>query len=244
VWLTVILMGVAAGLEPQIIGGPAYILSRPHPMRLLVPFFVGGFGVSLIAGGVIIFVLGEVNVGKQSAIPPSVEIAVGALSLIVAVLVGTGLAARVSEKAKARHGIGEHDGPSSAEEEASPVSKLPGFEKLPQRMQDALRKESPWIAWIVGVAGAMPTAYYLAAIAAILKSGVGTGGQIAGLLVFNLIMFAPAEIALVSFLVAPDATRRRVDQAYKWMSDHRRLVLTALATIVGVYLLYKGISKL
>ena len=90
----------------------------------------------------------------------------------------------------------------------------------------------------------MPTAYYLAAIAAILKSGVGVGTQIAALLVFNVIAFAQAEIPIVSFLVAPDATRTRIEQTYAWVSSHQRVVVTALAGVVGVYLVAVGISKL
>ncbi|HEY5144013.1 MAG TPA: GAP family protein [Solirubrobacteraceae bacterium] len=127
---------------------------------------------------------------------------------------------------------------------ASGVEKLPGFDKLPQHAQDALRSESPWIAWIAGVGIGMPTAYYLAAIAAILKSGVGTGGQIGALLVFNVIAFAAVEIPLVSFLIAPDATRTRIAQLYQWVTTHQRVVITTLAVIVGIYLILIGISKL
>ena len=126
----------------------------------------------------------------------------------------------------------------------SGVEKLPGFEKLPERVQNVLRSESPWIAWIAGVAIGMPSAYYLAAIAAILKSGTGTGGQIAGLLVFNIIAFAAAGVPMISFVVAPDATRARVDQAYVWVSTHQRVVIAALTSIVGAYLIVVGVSKL
>jgi hypothetical protein len=80
----------------------------------------------------------------------------------------------------------------------------------------------------------MPPAYYLAAIAAILNSGGGPGPQIAALVVFNLIAFALAEIPMVSFLIAPEATRARVDQLYDWMNTHHRVIVTALATVVGV----------
>ena len=97
---------------------------------------------------------------------------------------------------------------------------------------------------MAGVAIAMPTAYYLAAIAAILKSGVGTGGQVGALLVFNLIAFAVAGIPLVSFAVAPGATRARIEQLYGWVTTHQRVVVTTLAGIVGVYLIVVGISKL
>jgi hypothetical protein len=111
-------------------------------------------------------------------------------------------------------------------------------------LQRALHNDSLWIAWIYGIAFGVPSAYYLAAIAAILKSGAGTGGQVTALLAFNLVAFVIAEIPLVSFAVAPAATRARLDQLYAWTSTHQRLVLTVLAGIVGVYLILRGISEL
>jgi len=160
-WGTVLLMAVVAGVDPARIGAVAYILSRPRAMRLLVAYYIGGFGVSLIVGGVIAFVLGGASIGKSSSVPPGIEIAVGALALLVAVLVGTGIAARVRDRAQARrqnHHAG--DKPPTAAGEPPGVESLPGFERLPQRAQAALRSESPWIAWIAGVAVGMPTAYY------------------------------------------------------------------------------------
>lgn len=210
-------------------------------MRRLVAYYIGGFGVSLIIGVVIVFLLDVASIGKRSSIPPDIEIAVGVLALLVAVLVGTGIAARVRDRAQARR---PSDPGSGKPPTAEGIERLPGFEKLPHRVQDALRSESPWIAWIVGVSVGMPTAYYLAAIAAILRSGVGTAGQIGALLVFNLIAFAVAEIPLVSFAIAPDATRASLYQLHKWISTHQRLVITTLAVIVGVYLILVGISKL
>jgi hypothetical protein len=120
----------------------------------------------------------------------------------------------------------------------------PASKSSRKHVQDVLRSESPWIAWIAGVAVGVPSAYYLAAIAAVLKSGVGTGGKVGALLVFNVLAFAVAEIPLVSFAIAPDATRARVDQLYQWVTTHQRLVITTLSVIVGVYLILIGISKL
>jgi len=245
-WGTVLLMAVVAGLDPARIGAVAYILTRRSPMRLLVAYYVGGFGVSLIIGGVAVFLLRTADVGKSSSVPPEIEIAVGVLALVVAALVGTGVAGRARERAQEkRHASTGSDATEQATTDtASGVERLPGFEKLPQHVQNALRSESPWIAWIAGVGIGMPTAYYLAAIAAILKSGVGTGGQIGALLVFNVIAFTAVEIPLLSFLIAPDATRTRTDQLYQWVTSHQRVVITTLAGIVGIYLILIGISKL
>jgi len=124
------------------------------------------------------------------------------------------------------------------------IESMPGFDKLPQRVKNALSKESPWVAWIAGLAVGMPTAYYLAAIAAILKSGVSGTTQVLALIVFNVIAFAQAEVPIVSFLVRPEVTRRRIEELYSWVSTHQRIVVTVLAGVVGIYLLAVGISKL
>jgi len=242
---TVLVMAVVVAVDPAQVGGVAYILSRPSAMRLLVAYFIGGFGVSLVAGGVVLFVLGAAGLGKGSSIPPEIEIAVGAVALVVAVLVGSGAGGRLRDRARSRRARDlPADNAPRAGESAPSLERLPGFDKLPHRLQDALRNDSPWIAWLYGVGFGMPSAYYLAAIAAILKSGDGTGAQIAALLVFNVVAFAVAEIPLVSFAIAPEATRSRLDQLYRWISTNQRLVVTILASLVGTYLILVGISKL
>jgi hypothetical protein len=62
--------------------------------------------------------------------------------------------------------------------------------------------------------------------------------------VFNVVAFTVAEIPLVSLLIAPEATRTRIDQLNSWVSTHQRIVIATVAGIVGVYLLIVGISKL
>jgi len=244
-WGTVLLMAVVVAVDPAQVGAVAYVLSRPGAMRLLAAYFIGGFGVSLIAGAVVLFVLGEAGFGKNSSIPPEIEIAVGALALLFAALLGSGVAGRLRDRARSRRASDEPADRTAGADDGRPnLEKLPGFDKLPRRLQSALHNDSPWIAWIYGVAFGVPSAYYLAAIAAILKSGAGTSGQVIALLVFNLVAFAIAEIPLVSFAVAPQATRARLNQLYAWTSTHQRLVVTILASIVGVYLILRGISEL
>jgi hypothetical protein len=61
-------------------------------------YLIGGFGISMIAGVMVLFVLKDVGANKRSSVPPGIEIAVGALLLLCAVLVGTGLSARLLER--------------------------------------------------------------------------------------------------------------------------------------------------
>ncbi|MBV9171205.1 MAG: GAP family protein, partial [Chloroflexi bacterium] len=101
--------------------------------------------------------------------------AVGVLALAIAVLVGTGLAERFRKDVHSRGG---------AENSAEKVNR---GSKVPQRLQRAAASESPWLAWGAGVTVGMPSAYYLAAIAVILGSGVALPTQIGALLVFNIV---------------------------------------------------------
>jgi heme/copper-type cytochrome/quinol oxidase subunit 4 len=245
-WGTVLLMAVVTGIDPVRIGAVAFILTRTSPLRLLLGYLIGGFGLSLIIGVVVVFVLKDINIGKSSSVPPEIEVAVGAFALLVAVLVGTSASAQIRDRAQHRHpesNIPNLDQPAHPEGPPG-IESMPGFDKLPNRVKAALSKESPWVAWVAGLATGLPAAYYLAAIAAILKSGSSAGVQVAALIVFNVVAFMQAVVPLVAFLFAPEATRHRVEQLYHWVSFHQRVVVTALAGIVGIYLVIVGASKL
>jgi len=246
----VLLIGAVAGLDPAQIGMVAYMLSRRRPARLLTAYFVGGFGVSLIVGVVVLFVLKDVLVGKSSSVPPEIEVAVGALALVVAVLVGTGVAARLRDRKQAPHANPDGaDGPADVEappgsDKLAAIEKVPGLRKLAPFAKRQLASESPWVAWIAGVAIGMPSAYYLAAIAVILKAGPAPAVQVAALLAFNAVAFAVVVIPLLGYLARPDATRARVDAFHDWVGAHQRVAITVLAGGIGAYLLIVGISKL
>ncbi|HME76012.1 MAG TPA: GAP family protein [Mycobacterium sp.] len=249
-WFTVILMAIVAAVDPMRVATIVVILARRRPVRHLVAYLIGGFGVSLIVGAVILFALEGVGVGSRSGIPAEIEIAVGVLALLAAALVGSGIADKVRSRRQARRitagGEDADTTTTTATTSAVPqgIEQLAAFQKLPGPIQKVLRSESAWVGWIAGVAIGMPSAYYLAAIAAILGAGAGVTSSVAALIVFNVIAFMLSEVFLVSFLSAPEATRERVHQLYVWTQDHHRLVVTVLAAIVGVYLLIVGIGKL
>jgi hypothetical protein len=275
-FLNVLLLGVAAAIDPVLIGAVAFMLTRRSPKRLLFVYLVGGFGISMIAGVVVLFVLKDVGANKHSTVPPVIDIVIGALALVAAVLVGTGLSARLRERVKAHRGTPEEGGGSSETEalatdppaidagstatptEAAAIAdtksdiqaKLDAFEQVPvvrrlvPRLRRALEEESPWVAWIAGVAVGMPSAYYVAAIALILKSGSAAATQVAALVVFNLALFAVVWIPLAGYLVAPAATQTRVESLSAWAHEHRRLVIAVVAGVIGTYLIIIGITKL
>ena len=90
----------------------------------------------------------------------------------------------------------------------------------------------------------MPSAYYLAAIAVILKAGPAPAVQVAAVLAFNAVAFAIVLIPLFGYVAAPDATRTRVNTLHDWIGAHQRLFIAVLAGGIGAYLVIVGISKL
>ncbi len=223
-WDTVLLMGVAAGLGPQRLATVVFLLSRAQPIRLLFAFLLAGLGMTLVVGSVILFVLEEAGVGASSAVPAEIEIAVGVLALLVAVLIGSGLPVRIRDRFQTRHS--EERGKPAA---SSPMSggrpgleQFPGYKWMPRRVQRALERESPWIGWVAGIAVGLPNLYLLAAIAAVLYAGVETSTQLTALVIFSFVAFTQTMIPLVSLLLAPDATREIADRFYAWLNAHQR----------------------
>jgi len=248
----VALLGVVAAIDPGGIGAVAFFLSRSDPRRLLLAYVVGGMGISMCIGLVALFVLKGVGSGSSSSVPPAIEIAVGALALVVAAVVGSGLSARISAQRKARRaatqasGEGERTAANDASDERPHATGkgFPGIEKLPPRVRGALENESPWVAWVAGVAYGLPGAYYLAAIAIVLKSGSVPPVQVAAVLLFNVLMFSAAIAPLVAYARAPEATQAKVTALQTWVGTHQRLVVASVAGVIGAYLVIIGITKL
>ena len=138
-WGTVVLMAAVTAVDPKRIGVVAVILSRPKTMRLLLAYFIGGFGVSLIGGAVSLFVLEGAGIGAKNSVPPGIEIAVGALALLAAVLIGSGLAERLRDRVQSRNPKAAESNKPPVTDGRSGIEQAPGFAKLPVRTQNTPR---------------------------------------------------------------------------------------------------------
>lgn len=233
-WSTVLVMAVVAAVDPLRIGVVAFMLSRSRPVRLLLPFFVLAFIANVAVGVAVVSVFKNVTGDGGSTMPPGLEIGIGVVALTIAALSITGMLERLVNRVRVRR-------TGSATPTADSV---PGLSNLPAGMQAALRGEAPWAAGLLGLINGFPTPYYLAAMAAALTSGTAVAEQMAAMVAFNLVGFLAAIIPLVSFWVAPSATRSGVERVYEWMGIHHRLVVAVIAGAVGAYFLAAGISHL
>jgi hypothetical protein len=103
---------------------------------------------------------------------------------------------------------------------------------------------SPAGAATAGVVTHLPGVFYLAALSAIVATGVPAGGAVLQVVVYNLVWFSPALVSLGICLwgVAPAADR--LDAPLAWARTHQGSLLAAISGLVGVWLIAEGVSDM
>lgn len=219
-WIALLVMAAAVSLEPFRIGMTVLMLNRPRPLLQLLAFLTGGFAMGTTVGMVVLFIL-RPALGSAHFTLPRVQVAVGALALVVAAVVATGKLSGLR-------------GPRPDRE--------PG--PLATRMRQLLRGHSLWTAGAAGLGIALPSIDYLAALALIVASGAAAATQVGALLLFNVVAFGLVEIPLISYLVAPDRTRATLAALQDWLQTDRHRKLAAVVATVGAVLLIVGLVGL
>src|SRR6476469_7109012 len=130
-WATVVLMALVAGRGPARIAAVIVISSKSRPVRLLAAYLAGGFGVSLIVGAMVLFVLEGMGVGLRRGLPPYIE-----------VVVGGGVVGRVRSRIRRRAAARGAAAETGAGEAPRGIERFPAFQKLPQPVQNAVLGES------------------------------------------------------------------------------------------------------
>jgi hypothetical protein len=200
------------------------MINRPQPALQLSTFLAGGFVMGTAVGVVVLFVL-RPALGSAHFTLPRVQIVVGAVILVNAVLVATGLLGR-------------------SRDEAPPgrLSRMLG--PLAARTRQLLTGRSLWAAGVAGLGIALPSVDYLAALALIVASGAAASTQLGALMLFNVVAFALVEIPLVCYLLAPDRTRATLSTVYDWLKARGRHGFSVLLAVVGCMLLGVGFAAL
>jgi len=152
-----------------------------------------------------------------------IEIAAGALLLVVAVAVFLGR--NVQWRPRRRRGD----------------AKRPGRPSLADR---ALGHDSLWIAWAAGALYSAPGAYYLAGLALVVKLDEPIATDAIAIVGFNLVMFAFIELPLLGFVLAPERARSRTEKLNDWMTRHKRTLIMVVAGAGGLYLVISGLTGL
>lgn len=226
-WIPLLMMAVAVSLEPFRIGMTVLLINRPRPGLQLLAFLAGGFAMGTTVGVIVLFIL-RPALGSAHFTLPRVQIVVGAVVLLNAALVATGVIGRT----KAQPGGGS----------GGPAGRLLG--PLAARGRQLLNGRSLWAAGAAGLGIALPSVDYVAALALIVASGAASAVQFCALMLFNVVAFALVEIPLLSYLVAPDRTRATLSALYDWLRARGRRGVSLLLATIGCVLLGVGFAGL
>ena len=106
------------------------------------------------------------------------------------------------------------------------------------------RRLSPAAAAATGVVTHLPGVFYLAALGAITATGAAATGEVVQVVVYNIVWFAPAIVALAASLTGTIPSRDRLAGAVAWGRAHQDLILAICFAGVGVWLIAKGVAEL
>jgi Sap, sulfolipid-1-addressing protein len=165
----VILLSLAASLNPTLIAATTVMLMLPSPKKLMLGYLLGAYTTSITLGLVIVFSLSNSSASNttENTISPAVDVGLGAIALAVAFVLYTGRAERLRERRRER--------------------KADKPDKGPPRWQRELSKGSARTTFIIGALLTLPGASYLAGLHEIHKLKYPTSTTVLLVIGFNLV---------------------------------------------------------
>ena len=222
-WITLLAMAFAVSLEPFRIGMTILMMNRPQPLRHLLAFLAGGFVMGTAVGVIVLFAV-RPALGSAHFSLPRVQVVVGAVLLVNAAVLATGVVGRCA---------GGNSGRAARR-----------FGWLTTRTGQLLNGGSLWTSSAAGLGIALPSVDYLAALALIVASGAAATVQFGALLLFNVVAFGFVEIPLFCYLMAPERTRATLSALQDWLRTRRRRAVTVISATIGCVLLGAGLAGL
>ena len=210
-------LALLASLNPTLLAATTVMLILSNPGRLMLGYLLGAMMTSVTLGVVIVFSLQDTSVvsDTQNTINPGLDIALGAVALVVARVLATGRTHRARR----------------------PPPEKP---KAPPRWQTKLSKSSPRGAFAVGALLTLPGASYLAGLRQIADLNYADAVTVVLVIAFNVVMLMLIELPLLGFAVAPDWTRRQVAAAKSFAARHGRRLAAYVLAVIGTALVIKG----
>lgn len=224
----VFVYALMAALNPTLLGATTVMLLLDHPKRLLLGYLVGALMTSVTLGLVIVFALDGSASTAQHTLSPSLDLALGAILLVVAYMI------RPSREPREGGLLAERRRRRKESKE----------DKGPPRWQRTLSQGTARTTFVVGALLTLPGASYLIGLHKIADQNPSTAGAVAWVLAFNVIMLALLEVPLIGFIFAPEWTPRAVDRFKDWFSRNARRLGFRAALVIGVLLIVRGLIYL
>lgn len=219
----VFVFSLTAALNPSLLTAVTVMLTLENPKRLLMSYFLGALLTSITCGLLLVFALpgSSTSSTAKHGVNPVLNVALGALVLVIVFVVATGRDARRrawSERKRER-----------------------ARDKPPPRWRRQLRKGSARDTFLVGVLLSFPGASYIAGMDLLHKQQVGTALTVIAVVAFNLIMLVLLELPLVGYATRPESTAAAVQRFSDWLTRRGGRVALIAAAMMGVVLIARGI---
>jgi hypothetical protein len=229
--MSLLLLAFEAALYPTLLAAVVILLSTERPARLIGAYLAGGMTISVGLGIAIVQLLDGttlVDGGGSSVLSWTADLTIGGLALIAAVALATHADERLRARRRARH--------------AAPPPEAVAEPKGEPWTQRMLARGSVPLVFVAALLVNVPGAAYLIALKDIAAGDTSVAGDLALILLFNVIMFLLAEIPLVGLLVAPDYTGAFVERMNRWLRDHSRQLAILICVSLGIYLVARGLA--
>ncbi len=219
----VFVFSLTAALNPSLLTAVTVMLTLDRPRRLLTGYLLGALVTSITCGLVLVFALPNSSTSSTAkhGVDPTLNIALGALILVIVFVVATGRDSRRrawSERKRER-----------------------AKTKAPPRWRSQLSKGSARDTFVVGVLLSFPGASYIAGMDLLHKQQLGTAGTVIAVLAFNLIMLSLLELPLLGYATRPQWTAAAVQRFSDWLTRRGGRVALIAATTAGVLLIARGL---
>ena len=211
----VFVFALTAALNPTLLTASTVMLLLPKPKRLLLGYWLGAMTTGMVLGLTIVHWLknsGAVNTTKHT-VAPGIDIALGVLALVVAVVVGTGRWGEHRAKQKAKKG--------------------PGEKKVP-KWQQTMSRGTARTTFVIGLLLSFPGASYLASLTEIERQNLSDVETVLTVLAVNLIMLMLLELPLISYTVAPEWTPKAIEGLKGWLSRNGARAIVVAFSLIGV----------
>jgi hypothetical protein len=220
-------LSLTAALNPTLLAATTVMLVLPSPRRLLLGYLCGALMTSITLGLIIVFTVNGSSSTTSTArhtLNPILDIALGAIILICAFVIGTGRDAKRRERAARK--------------------KAAKADKPDPKWKQALSGGSARTTFVVGALLTLPGASYLAGLEKIAKQNLSNTGTVLTVIGFNLVMLLLLEIPLIGYTVAPEATADRVKRFSAWLGRSGGRIALVFAVIIGLALVGRGVGEL
>jgi hypothetical protein len=225
----IFLLSLVSAANATLLAAVTVMLFLPSPKRLLLGYLAGALLTSLTIGFLIVFVIDDASATStaKNAISPSLDVAFGAILLLVAYVLRGGHDQRLKERRRQRK-VAKSEG-------EDPV------EKGPSRVESLLGRGSSRVTFALGVVLTLPSVSYLAALRDLQELGYGPGAEILVIVGFNLMLLILLEVPLLGYFLAPERTVVEVQRFRAWLTRSGRRMAVYGAAVLGVLLIGRGV---